>query len=361
MPVSPTLTGEAAKAVLQAYLDAEQRMLTAVARRIARGIDTPGWAEAKLLEVQQLRSQLQALVDELADSDPARIHDAIARVYNRGSATAATDLTRLGASIDAAFATSNLATVTALAEDTVGRLAATHQAILRRTVDVYRDVIATTAQHVATGTATRRQAAQAALDQWARRGIGGFVDRAGRRWDMASYAEMTLRTAANRAVLAGHTERLTGYGIDLVIVSDSPQECELCRPWEGRVLSITGQTTGQAEMTGGSRARIAGALADAQAAGLFHPGCTHSTAAFVPGLTRPMHDTANPDGAAARQELRRLERGVRGWKRRAAVAITDQDRRRADAKVREWQARIRVHTGATEAKRQRHREQLGAR
>lgn len=358
MPVSPTLAADTAKATLQAYLDAEQAMLAHVADRTAAGITASDWATRKLLEVQDLRRRLQTVVDELAAGDPQRIDVAIRTAYNRGSATAATDLTKLGASIDTAFGVANLATVQALAEDTVGRLATTHAAILRRTLDGYRDVIASTTQQVITGTATRRQAAQSALDAFARRGISGFVDSAGRSWDMASYAEMATRTAATRAVVAGHTERLLAFGLDLVIVSDSPQNCPLCAPWERKVLSITGRTREASDGT-----RVAGSLAEAQSAGLYHPGCTHSTALFTPGLTRVGlpggRATDNPQGYADRQHLRYLERGVRDWKRRAAVAIDPAAQRRAEAHVRDWQARIRDHVGSTEAKRVRAREQIG--
>ena len=84
----------------------------------------------------------------------------------------------------------------ALLRDLSGRLGATDLRILRATSDVYRQVIArVTAQGLA-GEYTRRQAAQAALNLFADRGITGFVDVAGRRWNLPSYAEMACRTAA---------------------------------------------------------------------------------------------------------------------------------------------------------------------
>lgn len=355
MPVSPELAADAAKEILQAYLDAELQVLQQVARRLDQGITADGWAEDKLREVQTVKTSIGKVVLELQTGDPERIRKAIHQAYNRGSATAATDLTKVGASIQTAFGTSNLATVEALAVEATGRLSQLYGPILRQTMDAYREVIASTTQLVATGAGTRRQAAQAALDGLAKRGITGFVDSAGRRWSLPAYAEMATRTAANRAVLAGHTERLTSYGVDLVIVSDSPQECPLCRPFERQVLSITGRTREAEDGT-----RVKASLSEAMAAGLFHPACTHSTAAYVPGLTRPKTEgTDNPEGYGARQELRRLERGVRSWKRRKAVAITPDARRKADAKVGEWRDRIKTHTAGTEAKRVRAREQIG--
>ena len=53
-----------------------------------------------------------------------------------------------------------------------------------------------------------------------------------------TYVEMATRTAVGRAAVEGHVNRLVGRGFSLVMVSDAPQECELCRPFEGKVFSI---------------------------------------------------------------------------------------------------------------------------
>jgi hypothetical protein len=160
-------------------------------------------------------------------------------------------------------------------------------------------------------------------------------------------------------------DRLGAAGLDLVIISDAPQECERCRPWEGKVLSRTGATVGATlatdVLTGRpQRVHVAGSLATARAAGLWHPNCRHSASAYLPGVTSVPTHTADPQGDQDRQHLRYLERGVRAWKRRVAVTLDEQARRRADAKVRQWQAAIRAHVEATTAKRQPARERIGA-
>jgi len=131
-----------------------------------------------------------------------------------------------------------LRAIEALTQETLGNVLATHTGILRSTMDAYRSVIAESSSGVLLGDQTRRQAAQAALNRFAQKGITGFVDSAGRGWSMESYTEMALRTGCGRAAVQGHVDRLTANGLDLVIVSDAPRECPLCRPWEGKVLSI---------------------------------------------------------------------------------------------------------------------------
>jgi hypothetical protein len=358
MPVSPEQTAELVKGLVEIYTESESTLLRMVAERLERGIDTPDWAERKLAELGRLRQGALAELDRLRRAGADEIDDAIRIAYNRGSALAATDLERVAGQLpEIAFGRVDDRAIEALVAEAVEGAEATHLRILRSVVDVYRDTVAQAGGQVLTGTQTRRQAAQLVLDRFASRGVTGFVDKAGRSWNLASYAEMSLRTSVGRAAIQGHTERLLANGRDLVIVSDAPQECKKCRPWEGKVLSISGTTTGTLE----DGTRVAGSMSEAVSDGLFHANCRHRTAIYLPGVTRPMHDTEDPDGDRDRQELRRLERGVREWRRRSAVALDEPARKAADAKAREWQAKIRTHVDTTSAKRQPQRERLGAR
>lgn len=342
--IDPDAALQVAKTVADIYGDAAARLLRLVAHRLARGIDEPGWAEAKLLELLNLRSDAQAVLAALAESGPAAVEAAVTTSAERGIVEAAREL-QVEPNLRAR---TNTAAVDALAREAVGQVQATHLRILRSTEDIYRRVVAeTSAPGVVTGSETRRAAAQRALDRWATHGITGFVDRSGRRWELQSYAEMATRTAAGRAQVEGRLATYIAEGRDLVIVSDAPQECSACRPWEGRVLSISGAD------------RRYPSVRQAVADGLLHANCRHDLRPYVEGLTKRMTHTADPAGDRARQEQRRLERGVRAWKRREAAAMTPDAQREARAKVREWQDRLRRHVEAHDLMRQRHREQVG--
>jgi hypothetical protein len=104
--------------------------------------------------------------------------------------------------------------------------------------------------------------------------------------------------------------------------------------------------------------RVAGSLEEARAAGLYHPNCRHSLRPFLPGVTRPDPLAAGPRGATYEdtQEQRRLERQVRAWRRREAVALDDRARRNAAASVRATQASLAALTASTGLRRQRARE-----
>jgi hypothetical protein len=75
---------------------------------------------------------------------------------------------------------------------------------------------------------------------------------------------MLIRTKAVEARNRGLINRLVENGVDLVQVSTHNSEHEACRRWEGRILSITGNTAGIPTVQ------------DAVDAGLFHPNCKHA-------------------------------------------------------------------------------------
>ncbi|MEV0413947.1 phage minor capsid protein [Streptomyces sp. NPDC050448] len=371
MPIHPGMVEDLSAGVRDLYADAEQRLLGIVARQLADGFEAPGWATNKLRDVQALRRGAQGVVDALAEATRLEVFDAVAEAYNVG---ARSGLAELGALHDndlrrIADTTPNTRAVDRLAAETVDLVTATHRGILRGVEDGYRQVIAEVSATPLLGIDTRRQATQSAMDRFADRGLRTFVDRGGRAWQMTSYAEMAVRTATGRAAVEAHGDKLRAAGLDLVIVSNAPHECPVCKPFEGKVLSLDGPGGARSievehaiEDGRSVRVDIAGSLDEARQHGFQHPNCRHSVAAFLPGVTRaPVEHSDDPDGYEATQKQRAIERGIRKYKNRAAAATSPEARRAAEAKVRQWQAKQRAHLAEhPELIRRREREQPGA-
>src|SRR5690606_37576968 len=220
----------AAVALRRIYADAETRLLERIARRLERGIDEdPFWAEQKLQEVRYVQREIEDLVTRLERESRREIETAVVEAYEGGALEAARDIAEVvDRPLREVVRVSRLGAVESIVEEAVAQVRSTHLRILRVADDIYRRTIAEATARAATGAMTRREAAQMALSRFADAGITGFVDRAGRRWDIASYAEMATRTATGRAAIQGHIDRLQANGYDLVIVSDSPDECDLC-------------------------------------------------------------------------------------------------------------------------------------
>lgn len=346
------------KEVTRLFGDAEAALIRRMAVSIAEGIDTDQWASHQYALIVRFRAEAAALLAKMQQQAATAGRDAILGAAARGGAHGAAEVAALlkvpMSKVGPGPAPMDTEAVVALARDLTGKLGNTGTPILRSVDDVYRRVIADVTARALLGAQTRREVAQEALDEFARRGITGYWDRKGRRWEIEAYTEMATRSSLMNAAIEGHAARLEANGFDLVVISDVPQECKLCRPWEGKVLSLSGGIDAAVGVT------VAGTLDEARADGLFHPGCRHSYTAWHRNV-RSFGETADPEGAAARQKLRYLERQVRAAKRQKLAALDNDAARKAQQRVAAYQAKIREHVANTSAKRQPAREQLGAR
>lgn len=331
----PNATQQRAEAMLKMYAEAEEQLLGIVAKNLknADDGDPAAWAQRKLAQVQKVQAEVERALGALEERSLEERVKLIWSAHDEGADGLWRELGLEGTPSGRAQA------VTTLIDDIDGRFSELHRRILRDATDAYREVLAQVLAMPVLGVETTQQTVQRALNQFADRGITAFVDRAGRRWGMAEYAEMAVRTGMMNAALAGYTQEALAHDEDLVIISDHADECPLCAPWERKVLSLTGAQLYHPDCDG--------TLGDARAAGLFHPNCLHSMTVYVPGLTlRPGSKpgrTADRDAAGfkARQSQRYMERTVRKWKRRQAAATTPQDERIAKAYVSAWQSRLR--------------------
>lgn len=347
----PNATQERAEKLLGLYAEAEEMLLARLAAQL-KGIDrrdTSAWIQGKLTQTSKLRVELQAAVDDLDRRSAAERVALMWSAHDEGADGLYRELGLEGKP------SARSQSIVALIDDADGRFSELHRRILRDVEDAYRDALADALPYAVMGVESTQQALTRALNELADRGLVAFVDKAGRRWGLPEYAEMATRTGMMLSMLAGYTQEALAHGEDLVIISDHYDECPLCAPWERKVLSLTGASARDKDCDG--------TLADARAAGLFHPGCLHAMTVYVPGLTikdagKRGKRTAAQDkqGYKDRQQQRYAERMVRRWKRRQAVALTPQEEREARAHVEQWQRKLRAATAASNLPRKYNRE-----
>jgi len=376
VPIDPDDIDDITATVTGVYRDAEAHLQAVVGRHLAAGRDTPGWAVERLAAVGALRRSAEAIAGGLAADGSLAARQAVAAAYRTGRGSALAEVP------DRWFPASGLGraarrtlgqvpqadTVETLATALVRDLGARHSNVLRDTTDVYRSVVAGAVARQATTGATRLEASQQAWQALVNRGVTGFTDRAGRRWELASYVEMAVRTVGQRAAVQGQADRLAELGVDLVLVSDAAQECVRCRPFEGKVLRRDPGPVGRVTLPHATEdgrevtVTVVATLDEARRAGLFHPNCRHSISAYLPGVTKPPPGpTEDPDGDKARQQQRALERRLRKAKEQRAAALTPEAQRAFGVRERALQGQLRQHLAAhPNLRRQPHRERPGA-
>lgn len=327
----------------QLYADVEVSLLRYIAKRLARGLGDDDWAVKRLGEAGVVRSRARRIVSSLQRERDKEIVRMVVAAHAAGAESAArtTGIAATIATVDSEAASR------ALVHALSGNLSQADLRILRSADDIYRRVIANVTARGLADEFTRRAAAQAALDMFTDTGITGFTDMAGRNWSLTSYVEMATRTAVHNAERQGVMDGVRATGRDLVMISGSPACCDLCAPWEGQVVSLDGMTTGYPT------------LSDAEADGVFHPGCRHTVAPYVEGLTRAdYYQQGDPERYAAEQQQRYLERGLRQWKRREALALDPTQAQLAQNKIGEWRRRLEEHVTKHDLPREREREQI---
>jgi len=371
------------------YADAEDALIRAVAVRAYRDLElqeivrqstmTPHMEDLfdraiarnrALAELQATRAQslreLQYLATEMSGKLGGReaALEVITTAWKHGEAAAADRLgmaARLPQTTTLTGTSSQAATMLTL--DLTSKLEKLALRIARYPQDAYQRIISFTASNTLLGASTNLASQQLAVQRFLGQGITGFVDKADRNWRIGSYAEMAGRTAVNRAFNDAGVWRMQQVGIHLVTPVGAGDSCSLCAPWVGKILSTDG-TTGTVQLQHATSDEIVtvvihATLDAARTAGLHHPNCRHKDVAYLPGLTIPQEGQEyDPQAEADREKQRSIERDIRKYKRREAVAGTPADEKRAAMKVRAKQAQMREHVDLTGRKRAGAREQL---
>lgn len=361
----------AERALLELYRAAEAALLREATGALTYLVDGErrGEAARRADALNTVRKATARIVRRLDVVTPGLLTDTLAAAAQDGEAQAAAWLRDV--------AGGNHDTDQGIARGVLDRLAVAltarteeaHAAILRTTPDRFRDVVSRAVVPALVGTETGRHAAQRAWWELTDAGIASFTDAGGRQWRLSSYVEMATRTATARAMVDAKHDALAADGEDLVIVQGSNDRCERCRPWHGRILSITGMNVGDVEVEHALRdetvlVHVAASVAAARAAGWGHPQCRCGTDAYLPGLTRVPAAAEREDvdeQYAARQRQRAIERQIRRGKERETAALDEPAQRRARAQTRAAQARMREHLEDNpDLIRRSYREQPGA-
>ena len=336
------------------------------------GFDWPAWQAVKLQNIDAYRREAAAIQDHYSkiidDETAALLQEQFDEGY-RQQADEIADLlegrpqslllhypeestTEIETAPEGGFFGVNRPRMEALIDDTQQLEARAESAALRMTDDVYRTTINKAAIMHATGGLTAQQAIDQAIKDFLKAGINCIQYSNGRRVNIASYAEMAVRTAATRSYLQGAAQRRQELGIDTVLVSQYGACSDTCLPWQGRVYiddvfgAFDGPTTGERGQS--SNENWYPLLSVAIKNGLFHPNCRHTMSVWIEGVSTmpaPLDAEKVRETAKLEQQQRRMENAVKKWKRLAEGTNDPIQKKLYKGKVREAQANLRAYIG----------------
>jgi hypothetical protein len=361
-----------AAAIALIYQTAELTLLSALTTAVRKSLP---FGAVTIAALAKLRRQVAAVM-AAAEQRARRLLDRVGVPWDYRpiipAPTSTPDLSALG-SLEPPGQLGSSADVAAITGQQTGpslrdMFASISAQVYRNVPDIYQTaVIDATAESpgglpVGPYSAERIRMAQKALDILTERGITGFTDRAGRNWDLLAYVEMATRTAVSNAYDNVLNAIMLNAGHDLIwtFTHSTEGSCPLCIPWLGRVLSLTGTTTGPVSIVdaGGQRVsvEVSGTLNEARAAGFRHPNCRCGWVPFHDGvdLTPPVPTAEAQALYEASQRQRGLERKVRAAGRRAATAMSPEARMQAKRDLAAARAASAAHRAAYGSKMTRH-------
>ena len=291
------------------------------------------WQAAKLRDLQQFRRENEEIVESVSPVIDQETKKLIRGQYAEGGADG--------------FFSMNDRRVNALLQEMEQAQANVEKAALRYMDDVYRRTVRGAALGMATGSMTMQKAVDLATKDFLAAGITCIRYRNGRRVNIASYAEMALRTAATRATLQGEAAQREQLGIDTVLVSQYGACSNTCLPWQGLVyIDDVFQAYSGPHTLGGTygvsrNGQQYPLLSVAVRAGLFHPNCRHTLTTWIEGMSkrpRPMDKAKIEAVNQLEKKQRYLERRVREAKRQAEGLLDPDAAKQAKRLVRRRQS-----------------------
>lgn len=363
--ISPNIGQDLAEPVAEVYREAELRILRRIVWLLSQDLEVPEWDVLQLGRLQLVRAEILLELQAVNPAAAAIIQQQLADAYGQGQASAFADAASGLGDLDVQSAAQRSA-IYALAGDATRALESTQAPILRAVDDVYRRVVSDVSQQVLVGGLGRKDATQLAINRLLGKGLRGIETKRG-TMDLGTYATMAVRTATARAAVQGHEDTMGDLGLDLVIIHPGPRHCDICDKWARKTLTrgtVTGPVTVYSATDGHAfQVQVDDTLSQARAGGWGHPNCRCNLEAYIPGVT--VLSEAKPEGAwdqeqyDAQQRQRAIERQIRAWKTRQAIAIDPASQRAAQQRIEGWQAEQREHLAANPyLKRQSSREQI---
>lgn len=236
---------------------------TATSNIIARLTKLTSFEQARQLEVLAQIDQILQELDQKTADIITKETEAHYTKYAKQTTSVAKDS---GIALNPTLTALDRQAIEALANGTMESYREAYSGVKRAAMRMLNDahrqeVQATLIEGRITG-ATRKVIADSIAGQL-KEGLVTLIDKGGRKWSLEAYANMLTRTMFVKSANDGIINRLLGGGEDLVQVSYHGATCQLCSPWESKILSISGLNP------------VYPSRAEAENNGLMHPNCRH--------------------------------------------------------------------------------------
>ena len=273
--------------VTGAFEDIEMSLIKSMRNNMKRhineeydeGINWTQWQAEILSGLSQYRAENKDVLKGYMGRINAEIDAAIRDAYATGESEQEIELLKAikrgyeapkdgnKADLQGRFFRTNQNKLNALVKATVDDMKKAENALLRMNDDIYRQTLFKAQMFYNTGAGSMWQCVDMATKDFLSAGINCVQYKNGARVNIASYAEMALRTANKRANLMGQAQTREKWGIHTVKVNARGIACPMCLQWLDKVYIDDVYGGGTAEESALSGYPL---LSEAVNNGLFH-------------------------------------------------------------------------------------------
>lgn len=320
----------------------ELNLISSMARNVKRHLNEEekegfNWNQWQAEQIKSLRRfqnhnqkeygpHFKKINDSIADMIRSNANDAAVAEHMRFLLN---DLERGNLEPEGDFFGINKPKLDALIKATTDDMEKAEHAMLRKVDDEYRKTIFNAQVYANTGAGTLKQAVDMATKDFLRKGIDCIRYKDGRQVNIASYAEMAVRTANTRAVCMAEGDIRKERGWHLVRISQYGQCSEICKPWQGRIYVddvYSGGTTEESKEKGYPL------LSEAIDGGLFHPNCKHRSTTYFPELDDDVEPVGETENHPLQKEYNENHRELQKQKRIEAGSLDEENKKIAKVK-----------------------------
>ena len=346
--------------VSKAFERIENELLDSMVRNLRRhkaeeseiGFEWTQWQAVQLEELQRYKQEAAKKYGLEFQSMNKRIRETIAEAAIRGASDEELNVLKAiekgyiikrDRGLSAGFFQSNQRKLDALMNAVEYDMKIAQNAVLRHANDQYRKVIFQSQVAASSGALTYEKAVDMATSDFLKKGINCITYSNGAVHNIASYADMAVRTASKRAYLMGEGQKRQEWGISTVILNKRFNACPLCMPFEGKVL-IDDVWSG-----GTSKDGHYPLMSSAMAAGLYHPNCKDKHSTYFEGIS-PKPESRYYEEKPVIEERQRIEnklnhakRQVKSYNRLAKNSLDTDNQETYRARAAEWNNNVKQY------------------
>ena len=346
--------------VSRAFERIENELLESMIRNLKKhkaeetelGIEWTQWQAVQLEELQRFKIEAAKKYGLEFKSMNQKIRETIAEAMMQGASDEEVNVLKAiekglvinrEQGLSAGFFQANQKRLDALMNAVENDMKTAQTAVLRYTNDQYRKIIFQSQVAASSGALTYDKAVDMATSDFLKKGINCITYSNGAVHNIASYADMAVRTASKRAYLMGEGQKRQEWGISTVILNKRFNACPLCMPFEGKVL-IDDVWSGGSAKDGNYPL-----MSSAMAAGLYHPNCKDKHSTYFEGISSKPESRYYEEKPVIKErqlienKLNHAKRQVKSYNRLAKNSLDAENQETYRARATEWRDKVKEY------------------